>query len=241
MRHLPYLVGAFMLLPLVIWLVLWAVFFPGPKHGLDVPLTAAMLATSMPLVLWFFLANLGFLANSIGGANEFDKPRQGLVRGIVALLPSSALIIGLVSLPLLFLQGEATALLGLPLLTGVIVFFAIRQGENARRADRETSTARTPIPGGAVAEESHTGKGAAPTWPRTAGRLCLRLIYAVPLLGWLIEDAVTGRESAKLFLALNVAFLWLAAIALFGYPAIILPALALVPLAFAGIFWTTRT
>ena len=56
----------------------------------------------------------------------------------------------------------------------------------------------------------------------------------------LIADAVKGRESAKLFFAFNCAVVWLAAIALFGYPAIILPALALVPVIFAGLFATTR-
>jgi len=224
-----------MLLPLLIWLVLWSVFFPGPKHGLDVPLTAAMLATSMPLVLWFFLANLGFLANSIGGANEYDKPRQGLVRGIVALLPSSALIIGLLSLPVLFLQGQPTALLGLPLLTGIIIFFAIRHGENARGADRARAVARTPAESAPVVE-----KHDAPSLLQQTAGFVLRLVYAVPLVGWLIEDAVKGRESAKLFFALNCLFALIAAIAVFGYPVLIVFALATVPVVFAGIFWTTR-
>ncbi|WP_422365515.1 hypothetical protein [Pelagibius sp.] len=238
MRHLPYYVGGFMLLPLLIWLVLWSVFFPGPNHGLDVPLTAAMLATSMPLVLWFFLANLGFLANSIGGTNEYEKPSQGLVRGIVALLPSSALIIGLISLPVLFLQGQPTALLGLPLATGVAIFFAIRYGERARGDDRARSQQRTPAqPAQAIAPLSTSN---APGLGHRIGGFALRLLYAVPLLGWMIEDAVKGRESAKLFFALNCLFALLAAIAFFGYPALIVFALVMVPVVFAGIFWTTR-
>jgi len=50
---------------------------------------------------------------------------------------------------------------------------------------------------------------------------------------------VKGRESAKRFLALNVFILAAAAVAVFGYPALIVIALALVPTVSAGIFWTT--
>lgn len=235
MRYLPYAVGGFMLLPLIVWLVLWSVFFPGPKHGLDVPLTAALLATSMPLVLWFFLANLGFLANSIGGTSEYDKPSQPLARHLVAALPWMALAIGLLSLPYLYAQGAVSGLTVLPLLSGLAIFYAIRTGEQARAADKGRALERTKDASQEAARES-----AGPSALQRAMGWVMKLVYTIPLLGWLIEDAVKGRESARLFFALNCAFAWLAAIAVFGYPAIILPALALVPLVFAGIFWTTR-
>ena len=233
MRYLPYAVGGFMLLPFAIWLAFWSLF-PGPKHGLDVPLVSAMLATSMPLVLWFFVANLGFLANSIGGGDQYDRPDFRPVRGLVALLPWAALALGVLSQPFLFLQGEVNALMPMPLLTGAAIFFAIRRGEKARAADSALCGPQSK-PQNAPAEE-------APARPSTLARLggfCLKLVYAVPLVGWLIEDAVKGRESAKLFLALNVFILAAAAVAVFGYPALIVMALALVPIVFAGIFWTT--
>ena len=229
MRYLPYAVGGFMLLPLALWLVLWAFFLPGPKYGLELPLTAALLATSLPLVLWFFLANLGFLANSIAGEDEFDRPSLPVVRRIVAALPWAALTLGVVSPPILALAGEPPLLLPLPLLSGLVIFYAIRRGEAARSSDR----LRDKVSAG-------TPSALAPSFLSQGLRRLPGLVYAVPLLGWLIEDAVKGRESAKLFLALNCAILWFAAIAVFGYPAIIVPALALVPVIFAGIFWTTR-
>ena len=234
MRHLPYVVGGFMLLPLVIWTVLRLTLFSGPSHGLDVPLAVALLATSMPLVAWFFLANLGFLANSIGGADAFDRPRARWVRTIVAALPWAALSAGLLGLPFLVLQGEASALMALPLLSGLVIFLAIRRGEQARAGER----------GGRWRTATETASKSSAPADRTAlqrvAAFGLELVYKVPVIGWLIADAVKGRESAKLFFAFNCAVAWLAAIALFGYPAIILPALALVPLIFAGLFATTR-
>lgn len=218
-----------MLLPLVYWLVLWAFFLPGPKHGLDLPLTAALLATSLPLVLWFFLANLGFLANSIGGEDEYDQPSLPLVRRIIAILPWAALAIGLISLPLLALSGVPALLVPLPLLSGLAIHYAISRGEAARESE-------------CLRRRQAGGVSPAPTVSPVAQglRRLIGLVYAAPFIGWLIEDAVKGRESAKLFFALNCAVLWLAAIAVFGYPAIIIPALAMVPVIFAGIFWTTR-
>ncbi len=229
MRYFPYLVAGSMLLPLVYWLVLWAFFLPGPKHGLDLPLTAALLATSMPLVLWFFLANLGFLANSMGGEDEYDRPSLPIVRRIIAILPWAAVIIGLVSLPLLALAGVPALLVPLPLLSGLAIHYAIHRGEAARESEclrRRQAVGASPSP-----TVSPVGQGL---------RRLMGLVYAVPLIGWLVEDAVKGRASAKLFFALNAAILWLAAIAVFGYPAIIVPALAMVPVIFAGLFWTTR-
>ena len=234
MRHLPYLVGGFMLLPLVIWAVLRLTLFSGPNHGLDVPLAAALLATSLPLAAWFLLANLGFLANSMGGADAFDRPRARWVRAIVAALPWAALSAGLLSLPFLVLQGEVSALMALPPLSGLVIFLAIRRGEAARSAER----------GGRWRLAAEAGSTASAPAGRTALQrsvdLGLELVYRVPVIGWLIADAVKGRASAKLFFAFNCTVVWLAAIALFGYPAIILPALALVPLIFAGLFATTR-
>ncbi len=224
-----------MLLPLVYWLVLWAFFLPGPKHGLDLPLTAALLATSMPLVLWFFLANLGFLANSMGGEDEYDRPSLPIVRRIIAVLPWAAVTIGLVSLPLLALAEVPALLVPLPLLSGLAIHFAIHRGEAARESEclrRRQAVGAPPAPEVSPASEVS---------PLDQGlRRLVGLVYAIPLLGWLIEDAVKGRASAKLFFALNIAILWLAAIAIFGYPAIIVPALAMVPVIFAGLFWTTR-
>ncbi|MDF8357735.1 hypothetical protein [Ensifer adhaerens] len=59
-----------------------------------------------------------------------------------------------------------------------------------------------------------------------------RLVYHVPLFGWMLKEAVQGSQTAKVLFLINCALLWLLAIVAFGYPAIIIPALTLVPVIF---------
>ncbi|QLF71205.1 hypothetical protein FE840_000730 [Peteryoungia desertarenae] len=60
-----------------------------------------------------------------------------------------------------------------------------------------------------------------------------QLMYRVPLLGWMLREAVLGPVTAKVLFVVNLLLLWALAIVVFGYPAIILPALAAVPVMFA--------
>lgn len=53
-----------------------------------------------------------------------------------------------------------------------------------------------------------------------------RVIYRIPVFGWLLRDAVEGDALSKAFFAFNMLVIWALAIAFFGYPAVILPALA---------------
>ena len=55
-----------------------------------------------------------------------------------------------------------------------------------------------------------------------------RLVFHVPILGWMLKEAVHGPVTAKLLFVANMVLLWLLAIYVFGYPAIIIPALAAV-------------
>ncbi|MGT2447160.1 hypothetical protein ACU4I5_34005 (plasmid) [Ensifer adhaerens] len=59
-----------------------------------------------------------------------------------------------------------------------------------------------------------------------------RLVYHVPVFGWMLKEAVQGSQTAKVLFLINWALLWLLAIVAFGYPAIIIPALTLVPVIF---------
>ncbi|HEV7321277.1 MAG TPA: hypothetical protein VGO04_21965 [Ensifer sp.] len=59
-----------------------------------------------------------------------------------------------------------------------------------------------------------------------------RLVYHVPVFGWMLKEAVQGSQTAKVLFLVNCALIWLLAIIAFGYPAIIIPALALVPTIF---------
>ncbi|RYE57382.1 MAG: hypothetical protein EOP18_02835 [Rhizobiaceae bacterium] len=60
----------------------------------------------------------------------------------------------------------------------------------------------------------------------------MQLIYRIPILGWLIREAAEGSDNVKILFLVNCVLLWLLAIFLFGYPAIIIPALCLVAIVF---------
>ncbi|MEO3428819.1 hypothetical protein AAFN88_08190 [Pelagibius sp. CAU 1746] len=228
MRHLPYLIGLFMLLPFAVWLGLDLTILPGSTRNLDLPLVAALTAVCLPLLAWFFLVNLGFLANSMSGADEFARPRNTAVRLTIAALPWISLLGSLASVPILAAEGLAPALLALPPVVGALIFFAIRFGEKARTQDRHRLRAK------AAAAPRNRGTGL-----KALGSSALRALYAVPVAGWLLKDAVHGRASAKAFLAFNCFLLLAAGIAVFGYPVLIVAALTLVPVIFAGLFVLT--
>jgi hypothetical protein len=60
----------------------------------------------------------------------------------------------------------------------------------------------------------------------------VQLIYRIPILGWLIREAAEGSAGTKTLFLINCVMLWMLAIFLFGYPAIIIPALCLVAIVF---------
>lgn len=70
--------------------------------------------------------------------------------------------------------------------------------------------------------------------------LLLRLLMLVPVLNWFIRDAIYGPWDAKFYFAGNILLAWFLAIVFFGYPAVIIPALTAVPLAFLWILETCR-
>lgn len=70
--------------------------------------------------------------------------------------------------------------------------------------------------------------------------LLLRLLFAVPVIGWMLKETVGGSETAKTLFVINCMLIWVMAIVFFGYPAIILPALALVPTVFVLLILITK-
>ncbi len=58
------------------------------------------------------------------------------------------------------------------------------------------------------------------------------VIYNIPVFGWMLREAAEGAVAAKLLFVVNCLLLWALAIVIFGFPAIIIPALAAV----AGMF-----
>ncbi|SIR03909.1 hypothetical protein SAMN05880561_107188 [Rhizobium sp. RU33A] len=67
-----------------------------------------------------------------------------------------------------------------------------------------------------------------------------QMIYRVPLFGWMLREAIYGPTTAKVLFVVNMLLLWLLAIVAFGYPAIILPALAAVPSMFVVLLLITK-
>ena len=234
MRHLPYVIGLFMLLPFAVWLGLDLTLLPGSTRNLDLPLVAVLTATCLPVLAWFFLVNLGFIANSMSGADEFARPQNTPVRLTIAALPWISLLGSFASVPLLAAQGLATPLLALPPLVGGLIFFAIRFGEKARTHDRERLRVK-------AAQETAPARPQRSPARKALGAVVLRAFFLVPVLGWLLKDAVNGRESARIFFAVNCVLLLAAAVAVFGYPVLIVAALAMVPVVFASLFVLTWT
>lgn len=67
-----------------------------------------------------------------------------------------------------------------------------------------------------------------------------KALYHIPVLGWMAREAVEEGGTAMVLFLVNLALMWLIAVLLFGYPAIILPALFLVPVIFVLLILITK-
>lgn len=78
--------------------------------------------------------------------------------------------------------------------------------------------------------------------PRERNRLPLieRLIYAIPILGWMLKDVVHGDSDNIWYFLATLFCLWVLSAMTWGYPGIIVPALIAVPLVFVGLVLLTR-
>jgi hypothetical protein len=52
------------------------------------------------------------------------------------------------------------------------------------------------------------------------------VLFAVPVIGWLLRSAWHGDATEKAFFVVNLLMAWALAFLQFGYPALIVPALA---------------
>ncbi|PWE33661.1 hypothetical protein DDZ14_03045 [Maritimibacter sp. 55A14] len=66
-----------------------------------------------------------------------------------------------------------------------------------------------------------------------------RIVFRIPVLGWMLRDVMEGDEDNVFYAIGTLVALWTIAIMLWGYPALILPALALVPVCFLLILLIT--
>ena len=67
-----------------------------------------------------------------------------------------------------------------------------------------------------------------------------KAIYQVPVFGWMLREAIFGPAATKLLFVTNCILLWVLAIVVFGYPAIIIPALCMVPTMFVILILITK-
>lgn len=71
-------------------------------------------------------------------------------------------------------------------------------------------------------------------------QILTRVIYNIPLLGWMMREAALGPASTKVLFLVNCILIWILSILNFGYPAIIIPALCLVPTMFVVLILITK-
>lgn len=55
------------------------------------------------------------------------------------------------------------------------------------------------------------------------------VIYNIPVFGWMLREAAMGPTAAKVLFVMNCLLIWALAITVFGFPALIIPALVAVP------------
>lgn len=68
----------------------------------------------------------------------------------------------------------------------------------------------------------------------------LNLVYHVPVFGWMLKEAANGSDTARVLFVVNLMLAWLLAALTFGYPGIIIPALAAVPTMFVILITITK-
>lgn len=64
-----------------------------------------------------------------------------------------------------------------------------------------------------------------------------RVLFAIPVLGWIARDVTHGDENNIYFAIVALVSLWGISTLTFGLPGLYLPALALVPVCFFMLIW----
>jgi hypothetical protein len=212
MPFIPYAIGAFMMLPFAIWAVLWMAF-PGPKPGItDSPLTFALLAVSVPLVLFHYIAALGYIANSMAGRAGEELPVWGPARWVQRAMAPLTVLLTLAAVIFVFDQGEGVLAAAAVGAAGLFMAAIMAVARRPRR-----SAAVMAAPGKAI---------------RRGVYALSTLITKLPLVGTLWREIAANPDRAAPVIAINTT-LGLALIAvLFGFEALVIPAMIAVPVVF---------
>jgi len=140
MRHAAYLIGAFMLLPVALWIGLAAAGTGAGFAGFAEAEAVAMVVASLPLAAAFYVVNLQTIAESMrGGAGPSGLDRVATL--LLRHLPAAALVsTTLAAGGLWLLDGSGTVVIGI-LGVGGAIHVAMRRGYRTGR-----SHARAPAP-----------------------------------------------------------------------------------------------
>lgn len=220
MRYLPYALGLFMLFPLVLWAGLWLFVFPGPKPGFDVPVVTALVATSLPLAAWHFVAALGFIANSMAGRAGEERLLWPPARLFLRAMPASSILIGVSGSVWMAALGEHRGVIAAPLASGLAMAWIMGV---ARKPGRRLSAPFTAAARGTDA----------------AVALACRVLLAVPVLGGLLREIGRDPHRAAPWVMINLAAVTVIAVSVFGPGVLVIPAMAMVPVAFYLLFALT--
>ena len=66
--------------------------------------------------------------------------------------------------------------------------------------------------------------------------LLQRLVFSIPVLGWMLKDVIYGDRDNIWYFLFTLLTVWVLAMFAVGYPAFIIPVLAIVPVACFMIF-----
>ena len=212
MRFIPYAVGGFMLLPFVLWAGLFTLF-PGPKPGFfDSPTAFALVAVSIPLVLFHYIAGLAFVANSMAGqageALPAWRPARALQRAMAPLTAG----LSVAGFGFVLHAGEGLAAASAVFAAGIAMALIMAGARRARSVD---------------AVLVHPARLAR----RSAG-LAGQAILMTPVLGQMLREVGRDPHRAGPLFALNVVLALAVLVKLFGFVVLVIPAMALVPAMF---------
>ncbi len=212
MPFIPYAVGAFMLLPFAIWAGLF-MLFPGPKPGItDSPMIAALVAVSLPLALFHYIAALGYIANSMAGRAGEELPVWRPARLLQrAMAPLSAML-ALAAMSALHVIGESLFAVAAVGAAGLFMSAVMAVARRPRR-----SAAVMAAPG---------------QWVRRGVYALSTAVTRLPVIGRFWRELAANPDRAAPLVLINTA-LGLALIAVvFGFSALVVPAMIAAPLIF---------
>ena len=212
MPFLPYAIGGFMLLPFVLWAGLY-MLFPGPKPGItDAPLTAALVAVSVPMVLFHYIAALAYVANSMAGSAGQDIPLWAPARWAQRAMAPLGVVVSVAAFVWLQGQGETLALASAIAGAGLFMSAVMAVARRPRR--------------------SAILMAASGRVMRRTAALIVRVVMALPIVGHVLREAARDPHRAAPFILVNTLLAIGALVAVFGVAGLVIPAMLAVPVIF---------